>query len=337
MIILSNCLTETVDEGCLKVANSLVNRIKRAHPETMVISYERSSELSDLNLQINTLMLNKTLIKILLKSRQRLLYFPRVAKMKSMSVRVFLLSLFARKGISVVLVMQHPTSRFAQVLFKMSRAQIITLSRDSWHYYYDLLGDQAQYLKTGVDSGRFVPVTEAQRLCLRKKYGIPADKQVVLHVGHLNGRRNIGNLLSLDEKYHIVLVTSTWTAENQDMQLREALTKKRNLTLLEGYIPNVEEVYQLSDVYFFPVVHTHGCINVPLSVLEAASCNLPVVATPFGELKELMGCEGFYWIDSFEPEHLNELIRQALENKTDTRSSVLVYDWDRALQYLLVE
>ena len=33
MIILSNCLIDTADEGSLKVANSLIKRIKNAVPE----------------------------------------------------------------------------------------------------------------------------------------------------------------------------------------------------------------------------------------------------------------------------------------------------------------
>ena len=83
------------------------------------------------------------------------------------------------------------------------------------------------------------------------------------------------------------------------------------------------------------MVNTHGCINVPLSVMEAASCGIPVAATRFGELKELEGCEGFHWIESFDPEDLNNLLRQAMAGSADSRSAVLAYDWDNALQYLL--
>lgn len=336
MIILSNCLTKTVDEGCLKVANSLIRRIKKACPETKVISYETSSELADLHLEINNrFAFSPRLAKILLESGEHLLYFPQVAKMKAMAVRVFLMSMFARKGMSVVLVMQHDMNLFSKLILKLSRARLITLSRDAWQYYHDRLGDQAVYIKTGVDTKRFVPVPPERKAELRRKYGIPADKPVVLHVGHLNGRRNLGHLLELDEQFHIVVVTSSWVAHQRDESLRTALLSKSNVTLFEGYLPDIAEIYQLSDVYFFPVVNTHGCINVPLSVMEAASCGIPVAATRFGELKELEDCEGFHWIESFEPEDLNCLLKQAMAGNADIRSGVLDYDWDHALQYFL--
>lgn len=336
MIILSNCLTPTVDEGCLKVANSLIKRIKKLHPETLVISYETTSELSDVHLEIhNKFQFSLPLARILLRRKEHLLYFPQVAKMNAMSVRVFLLSLCARRGMSVVLAQQHDMGAAARMILKLSRARIVTLSRDAWQYYHDRLGDQAVYIKTGVDTKRFAPAATERKAELRQKYGIPADKPVVLHVGHLNGRRNLSHLLALDDRFHIILVTSSWAAKHQDETLRTALLSKNNVTLLDGYLPDIQEIYQLSDVYFFPVVNTHGCINVPLSVMEAASCGIPVAATRFGELKELEGCPGFYWVDSFEPEALNALLRQAIAANTDPRDAVLAYDWDHALQYLL--
>ena len=36
MIILSDCLTEKVDEGCLNVANSLTERIKNKYTNNIV-------------------------------------------------------------------------------------------------------------------------------------------------------------------------------------------------------------------------------------------------------------------------------------------------------------
>ena len=53
MIILTNCLSETVDEGALKVANSFVKRIKGRNASAVVVSYDRLSELSDVHLKLN--------------------------------------------------------------------------------------------------------------------------------------------------------------------------------------------------------------------------------------------------------------------------------------------
>ena len=147
--------------------------------------------------------------------------------------------------------------------------------------------------------------------------------------------RNVQALTLLNSSVHAVLVTSTYASGTQDEALRKKLLDQPNLTLIDTYLPHVEELYRLADVYLFPVVAAHNCIDVPLSALEAAACNLPVVATPYGELKELLGKDGFYEIESFEPEKLNATIRLALEERKQPRDHVLAYDWDLAVEYIL--
>ena len=51
-----------------------------------------------------------------------------------------------------------------------------------------------------------------------------------------------------------------------------------------SYIPEVEDIYRLSDLYLFLAESDTAAIEVPLSVLEAMACNLPVICTPFGGL-----------------------------------------------------
>jgi len=119
------------------------------------------------------------------------------------------------------------------------------------------------------------------------------------------------------------------------LDLREKLKQRENITLIEDYVPNIEEIYQLADVYFFPVIDENHCISAPLSVFEAASCNLPIVCTEFGELQQFKGKEGFFFIDSFEPGILNILVHQALQSGGNTRAHVEQYDWDNAVKKVL--
>lgn len=336
MIILSNCLTEKPDEGCLKVANSLVKRIRKARPETMLITYGASTVPSDRYFPENKFMLNGKLLRLLWKKKEPLLYIPAVAKAHTMALRVFILSLFARRGIRVVQVMQYRTGFISRILLKLSRAKLIMFSKDSWQYYHEMLGSQSAYLKAGVDVHRFCPVTEEEKQALRRKYQLPADKKLVLHVGHMQTGRNVEALTLLDQNHHGVLVTSTYAQGSQNEALRQRLMANPNITVIDTYLANIEQLYQLADVYLFPVLAAHNCIDVPLSAMEAAACNLPVVATPYGELKELLGKDGFYEIQSFEPEALNRLLRTAWEQGKEPRSQVLEYDWDKAVETLLM-
>lgn len=331
MIVLSNCLTDKTDEGAIKVANSLIKRIKEKDEKTLIVSYERQSKLTDLYLELNKLLINSKLIR-LLRKKETVLYVPFPARSIPTSLRIWILSLLAKGNVKVILAMHHPMHPIAEWLLKCSKAEIYLLSRSVYEEYRKIIGNRAFYLKTGVDTERFKPVDLERKMMLREKYHIQTDKPVILHVGHMKKGRNVEQLLKLSEKYHIILVVSTLTLEEADHSLQEKLCKKNNITVISQYLSNIEEIYQLSDVYFFPVVDQQNCIDVPLSVMEAAAVNLRVVTTSFGELKELYGKEGFFFLENFERETINTIVEHAIHTNADVRNTVLDYDWSIAVK-----
>ncbi len=335
MIVLTNCLTKIADEGGMKVANSLTRRIKAADPSVTVVSCGSENTDCDVHIPTNKLLMNAKLAKYLLRRREPVLFMPAYARALAMTVRIFILSLFARWGLKVLIVMSTPITGLPRLLLKMSGAQVLCLSEESCQTFRDAIGERASHLCTGVDTARFVPADKARKLELRRKYGLPEDKPIVLHVGHMKEGRNIGQMMKIDPCYHAVLAVSTMTAEFEDKELRERLLTRQELTLFDQHIPCIEELYQLSDVYFFPVTARHNCIDVPLSALEAAACGLPVVATPYGELKALLDKEGFFRIDSFEAEKINALLDQAAASGRNGREAVIPYDWENSVQTLL--
>lgn len=337
MIILSNCLTQTADEGSLKVANSLIKRIKKLHSETTVVSFERRSPLSDRHMEINKLLLNREWIRLVRTKKEPVLYVPFPTRMLPMAVRIFLLTCYARQGVQVILAMESKLNTLSKILLKMSGAKVWAISRPSYETYRSFLGEQAGYLKAGVDTERFSPVEREEKFRLKKKYGLEPDRPVVLHVGHMKAGRNIGQLLKLEEDWQILLVTSTLTVSERDEELRQSLMARSNVTLIEDYCPQIQELYQLADVYFFPVTEAGNCIDVPLSALEAAACGIPVVATDYGELRELVQEEGFYHIQSFEKKALEGLLAKAVEEKKSPRQAVLPYDWQQTVHRLLLQ
>ena len=336
MVILTNGLTDVVDEGFLKVANSLIKRIKSDKNDAYIVTYERKSELSDRHIAANKLLINKELISIIRNRKEEVLYVPFPAKSIATSLRVFVLSVFSKKGIRVVWVQKASINFISKILLKLSRAKIIVLSKETKTYFSNIIQEERLcYLKTGVDVEKFKPVDLESQKSLKKKYGLDPNRPVILHVGHLKKGRNIAQLLKLDQKYQILLVLSTLFQNDADEELRNRLLNAPNVRLIEEYLPNVQEIYQLSDLYFFPVVDSGNCIDVPLSCLEAAACNKPVVTTGYGEMREFLGKKGFYYIDSFEEDRLDQLICEALSCAyLDTRSSVLAYDWQHAIKAL---
>lgn len=335
MLILSNALTNVVDEGCVKVANSLVKRLKKADESTTVIAFDRQSDLADEYVTVNKFLLNRSLISKIRKNKGNVLYIPFPAKTRSTALRIFILSLFAGKNFRVMLSMTDGIDFLSKALLKISRAKLTVFSKRSYELYTDVVGEKkVDYLKAGVDTVKFVPVSKERSDELKLKFGFDLDKKIVLHVGHLNRGRNVQQLEKLSKNYQTLLITSTQTKNEQDIELKNELLSC-GVKIIDTYIPDIEQIYQMADVYFFPVVQEGKCIDVPLSCMEAAACNKPIVTTDFGEMREFVGKDGFYFINSFEEDALCSKIEEASgAEDVSTRAAVLDYDWQFATEFL---
>ena len=335
MMILTNGLTNTVDEGFLKVANSLIKRLKEARDDIEVVSYERKNEITDTFITPNKFMSSKC-VRDLCRKHDDVLYVPFPTKKWVMALRVYLLSKFS-KNLSVVLVLRTPVPFIGKFFLKQSGARIIVFSRDAADFYAKIVGaHRVTYLKTGVDTKKFVPVSSEKVAELKVKYGFDPEKKIVLHVGHLNQGRNLRTLLQISDEYQVLLVTSTLTKNEADQNLRQELLAKPNIKIIDHYLPNIQEIYQLADVYFFPVLESGRCIDVPLSCMEAAACGKPVVTTRFGEMKELGGVCGLYYLDDLEPKIINAKLAEAMiSNFVETRNAVLPYDWMNVIDVII--
>lgn len=335
MIVISDCLTGKIDEGCLKVANSLTKRLKKVNPDTTIISYDRHPDFSDVHLSLNKIFLNKNLFWIIRQKKEPVLYIPFASNTTASCIRTFILSLFSGRSCSVLFALRFQMKPLACFFLKLSGSKVIALSKASYSFYKELVGEKAMYLKTGIDTNRFLPTTPETKLKLKKKYNIPEQKKVLLHVGHLKSGRNVDKLVNVNDKYHIVLVVSSVTEAEKDSKIRRQLEARGNITIIDSYLENIQEVYQMADVYLFPVQEVENCIDIPLSVLEAASCNIPIVTTEYGELTAFKGEEGFLFINDLSAESLNKAIDcMASKTVTTNREAVSEYDWEKSIDAL---
>ena len=217
-----------------------------------------------------------------------------------------------------------------RMLLAMSKAEIIALSEESFRVYKGCLPNKVHYVKAGVDTVQFTEIESKQRKTLREKFGYSDTDTIVLHTGHMVEARNIRKLMDLDKSFRIVLIISTST--RWDENLYNDLKQCPNIKIIHKYIPKIEEYFQIADVYYFPVEEV-GCVDVPLSVLEAAACGTPVVTTPYGELKAFKETKSFRFINDFaESNFLIESVIECREN--NNRNQILEYDWNHVVERL---
>ena len=85
--------------------------------------------------------------------------------------------------------------------------------------------------------------------------------------------------------------------ENADKQVIDEL-EEAGCNVWIKHFPDIEEIYNLSDCYVFPTINKKACIEMPLSVMEAMACNLPVITTKFGALPRVFDqTDGLFFVD----------------------------------------
>lgn len=199
------------------------------------------------------------------------------------------------------------------------------------------LGFRTSCLPPGVDISKFHPVDPAVKLRLRAKYGVPAEPFTILHVGHLASSRNLDILATVAQRpdTQVILVASTSTP--QDAALKKRLGEA-GVVIFDRVLPRIEELYQLSDAYVFPVLDPAGAIEMPLSVFEAMACRIPVLTTPFGDLQDVLPPRSgvIFWRSVDELTRGLDAVRKgSLTIADDARDGVEQFGWNSTFCGLL--
>lgn len=234
----------------------------------------------------------------------------------------------------------HPKSSASlsnnSIFLKYSRflkPDIIFVQDTASKKLFESINCKTNLLYNGVDTNKFSPVSSSEKVRLRNKYGIDIHKFVLLHVGHLSRVRNLQVFEGLQNgDQQVVIVGSTYLGEDEN--LYNFLIEK-GCIIFKGYCENVNELYALSDCYIFPV-ESGNSIFMPLSVLEAMSCNLPVISTKFeGLTSAFTEGEGLFFEDNIQ---LYPKIIFKLKNKkteVNTREKVSNFSWENIAKELM--
>jgi glycosyltransferase involved in cell wall biosynthesis len=198
------------------------------------------------------------------------------------------------------------------------------------------LGWRTLQIPPGVDTDMFHPVLPDEKQRLRLKHELPLDAFVVLHAGHLNRRRGVTSLAAITDLACPVLAASTSTPQDEALagELRRA-----GVLLITRYVPYIAELYQAADAYLFPVPPNPfdpSAIDLPLSVLEAMACNLPILATRFGALPDVWSDRpGVIFWDNVAG--LRAGVARLREHPVDTRPLAEPYNWQAVAKRIVDE
>lgn len=182
------------------------------------------------------------------------------------------------------------------------------------------------FVPNPVNLERFFPSWE-KRKKIRERLGISMSDFVAVGAGQIQPRKGIDVFIEIAQKLPDIKFVwvggqpfSVFTAGF--MELQEKIKNAPSNIIFTGMVPYEEmtDYYNLGDVFFFPSYQE----NLPMAVLESASCGLPLLLRDIPEYKEPFG--GF-----FIPAKTNEDFLISLLKLKNDKNSYIEYQ-SKALQ-----
>lgn len=288
LCVLSEALARSHDEGIKNLARAFVREARDRCEVLGLSSREAIPEWNTEYFSTNKLFFSPTLWRRIRRFRPDvLLYVAWTSASLGSVARAWFLRQACRVPVALVATQPMPYGPLERFLVSVLRPSMTFVQGPDNDDRLRRLGHRVAFLPSGVDLSAFGPIAAETRLRARRALGLPEDSWVISHVGHLNRRRIDEDLFrSLQALPGVQVVVVGSIDQPQDNALVDAL-EAAGVVVIRRYLERVAEVYEASDAYLFPVRSTVNAIGVPLSVLEAMACNLPVITTPFEGLVQM--------------------------------------------------
>lgn len=335
IIFISEVFSRSLDEGLKTIIFNLFNVLKEKSELCAVTRNENAIVGDDIiKIRLNKLFLGHNLhSRIKFFSPDAIIYIPEASTTLNGFLRAKILRL-CHPGIPVCVIGSQPREYSAcqKIILGNFKIDILFLLGGAQKYFFEDLGFNVKVLPPAIDVKKFHPVNQEKKDCLRRKYAIQ-DNFVVLHVGHIKQNRNIEQLIDVQGLRNIQVIIVSSATTKVDYALKRRL-KESGIKVYDSYISTVEEIYQLADLYVFPVIKQDAAIEMPLSVLEAMACNLPVITTRFGGLVECFKeNEGFRYFANNE--ELLDLIPAMGRLRSTNTEKVADFTWENMANFII--
>lgn len=153
-----------------------------------------------------------------------------------------------------------------------------------------IVAEHVHIIKNGINLDDFKRIDPVERKKMRADFGVGEKIPLIISLGRLT-----------EQKAHIDLIRTAEILKSRglefivmivgDGELRDELDRMIRRHGLEeqvrllGFRDNTSQLLQMSDIFILPSLDE----GLPMALLEAMACRIPVIATPVGDVPQLLG------------------------------------------------
>lgn len=199
--------------------------------------------------------------------------------------------------------------------YSLNKSEVIVVlskfTEDKLVDVYNIPQQKIETIAGGVDLERFHPANN--KTDIRKQLNIPQDKVILFTVRNLVQRMGLENLIIAFHELKKVaadtqlVIGGKGPLENGLIALTRSFGIEQEVHL-SGFIPEEQLplYYQMADLFVLPTKELEG---FGLVTLEAMASGLPIIGTPVGGTKEIIGnFDSSFLFNGTDPHSMAELI-----------------------------
>lgn len=194
--------------------------------------------------------------------------------------------------------------------------------------------ERIHIIKNGIKLDDFVPLCEDEKARFRNELCIEPGTHVIITLGRLTQQKAHIDIIraarimkNQGRRFVILIVGDGKLREELAMQIREHRVESE--VRLLGFRDDARALLQISDVFLLPSLDE----GLPMAMLEAMASRVPVIATPVGDVPELLDGGRFgTLINKNDPNSIIDSIASVLGNE-EYRSAQIHHAYETLAKY----
>lgn len=228
----------------------------------------------------------------------------------------------------------HPRHVRSSIVWRLMPPDLVLTFSPAWKEHLSHFKTKVSIIPGAVDTTMFRPVDGAEKKRIRGRLGLPEEAFIALHVGHLRRERGLMRMAPLVSKGILPVIVAS-KSTGQDPGFKQQLIDSGFL-VVDEYVRDVQLYYQAADCYAFPTLVAWRAMDLPLSIIEAMACNLPIVSMDFGCVGKLYGGVAGVRVVGSDEEFAAAVAALKIDPiKVETRKAVENNNWESLADRML--